>query len=85
MSETIASSAASTALDLNIGLLIVFTQTGKAARMIAKYRPRQPIFACTNHTVSKQMNMVRGVIPYLVKDGDTMDETVQKVIAYAKG
>lgn len=84
ISETVASSAASTALDLKIGLLIVFTQTGKAARMIAKYRPRQPIFACTNINVSKQMNVIRGVITHLIKDGDTMDETIAKVIAYAK-
>ena len=85
ISETVASSAAGTALDLKIGLLIVFTQTGKAARMIAKYKPRQPVFACTNLNVSKQMNMIRGVLSYLVKDGDTMDETITKVIAFAKG
>lgn len=83
--ETVASNIASTALDLKIGLLIVFTETGKAARILAKYRPRQPIFVCaSNNSVKKQMNLVRGVVTYKINKGDSIEDTIAKVIAYAK-
>ena len=45
--ESIASSAASSALDLNIDLIVVLTDSGRIARYMAKYRPIQPILACT--------------------------------------
>eukprot|EP00343_Euplotes_focardii_P004613 CAMPEP_0205809586 /NCGR_PEP_ID=MMETSP0205-20121125/13849_1 /ASSEMBLY_ACC=CAM_ASM_000278 /TAXON_ID=36767 /ORGANISM="Euplotes focardii, Strain TN1" /LENGTH=200 /DNA_ID=CAMNT_0053087031 /DNA_START=250 /DNA_END=849 /DNA_ORIENTATION=- len=84
-SETIASNIASTALNLKIGLLIVFTENGRAAKILAKYRPRQVIFVCTtNQSVIKQMNVVRGVISYEMSKGDKIEDTISKVIKYAK-
>jgi len=38
--ESIAASAASAALNLDIDLIIVLTDTGRIARYVAKYRPR---------------------------------------------
>lgn len=74
-SETVASSIAHTALDLKIGLLIVFTETGKAASIIAKYRPRQPIFVCSSSaSVRRQMNAVRGVFPFAVNAGESKED-----------
>lgn len=84
-SETIASNIASTALDLKIGILIVFTENGRAARILAKYRPRQVIFVCTsNESVMKQMNLVRGVITFQIDKKDKIEETISKVINFAK-
>lgn len=83
--ETIASNIAQTALDLKIGVLIVFTESGRSARILAKYRPRQVIFVCTtNESVRKQMNVVRGVVNYPISKGDNIEDVVAKVIAYAK-
>jgi pyruvate kinase len=83
--ETVASNIAQTALDLKIGLLIVFTETGKAARILAKYRPRQTIYVCTaSASVRKQMNLVRGVVPFEIAKGDKLEDSIQKVIRHAK-
>lgn len=83
--ETVASNIAHTALDLKIGLLIVFTESGRAARTLAKYRPRQPIFVCSsNNSVLKQMNVVRGVIPFPIKKDDNIEDAIAKVIHSAK-
>uniref|UniRef100_A0A7S3N8F7 Pyruvate kinase n=1 Tax=Euplotes harpa TaxID=151035 RepID=A0A7S3N8F7_9SPIT len=84
-SETVASSIANTALDLKIGVLIVFTDTGRAAYILAKYRPRQTIFVCTSSSsVSRQMNVVRGVTPILINARESVEECISRVIAYAK-
>lgn len=84
-SESVASSIGKTALDMKIGVLIVFTESGKAARILAKYRPRQSIFVCTqNASVRKQMNAVRGTISFTINQGESKEECIARVIAYAK-
>lgn len=56
--ESTAAAAASAALNLNIDLIIVLTDTGRIARYVAKYRPKQPILACSvSIAVVKQMNL----------------------------
>ena len=45
--ESMASSACNAALNLDIDLIIVMTDTGRIARLVAKYRPQQPILACS--------------------------------------
>ena len=45
--EALAASAVSTALDLDIDIIIVITDTGHIARLVAKYRPRVNILACS--------------------------------------
>ena len=84
-SETVASSIADTALDLKIGVLIVFTETGKAAKLLAKYRPRQPIFVWSaSASVRRQMNAVRGVIPFQINSGESKEDWIARVITYSK-
>lgn len=70
--ETMASAAVSTTLNLQIDLIIVYTLTGKMARLVAKYKPSVPIFACTtDFIVFKNLSIVRGVIPLQVKEDET--------------
>ena len=45
--EAIASSAVKTAMDMNAKMLIVLTESGNTARLVAKYRPEQPILVLT--------------------------------------
>lgn len=45
--EAIASSAVKTAIDINAKMIVVLTETGTTARLIAKYRPSQPILVLT--------------------------------------
>jgi pyruvate kinase len=55
-SESVASSAVKTARDLNAKAIIVMTETGCTARLIAKYRPFIPILALTSHEdIARQM------------------------------
>ena len=44
--ESGACAAVQTALDMRLNLILVLTETGNAARLIAKYRPSAQIFAC---------------------------------------
>lgn len=45
--EAIASSAVKTANDMGAKMIVVLTETGTTARLIAKYRPEQPILVLT--------------------------------------
>ena len=62
--EAVASAAVSTVLDGNdIDLVVVLTDSGKLARLVAKYRPECQILACSvNASVVRFMNTMRGVI-----------------------
>jgi pyruvate kinase len=45
--DLLATTACSIALDNNVDLFICLTDTGKIARFVSKYRPFQPILACS--------------------------------------
>eukprot|EP01038_Epipyxis_sp_PR26KG_P008425 gene8425-11393_t len=47
--ESIASSAVKTARDVGAKLIVVLTETGNSARLIAKYRPGVPVLVVTSH------------------------------------
>jgi pyruvate kinase len=66
--ESISSSAVKTARDLGAKLIIVLTESGTAARLIAKYRPRTRVLAITPHDwLARQMNgYYKGVETQLV-------------------
>uniref|UniRef100_A0A7N0TUK2 Pyruvate kinase n=2 Tax=Kalanchoe fedtschenkoi TaxID=63787 RepID=A0A7N0TUK2_KALFE len=77
--EAVASSAVRVAAKVKAAMLIVFTSSGRAARLIAKYRPVLPVFAVViprlsansikwtfNGTLqARQLLGVRGVYPIL--------------------
>eukprot|EP00953_Heterococcus_sp_UTEX-ZZ885_P009685 5688-Heterococcus_DN1.PRE.1 len=46
--ESVGSSAVKTAIDTNATMIVVLTETGTTARLIAKYRPSMPILAFTS-------------------------------------
>lgn len=63
-SESIADAACSLARDNRIRAIVVFTQSGFTARLIARRRPQRRIFALTpEDTVYRQMALVWGVHP----------------------
>jgi pyruvate kinase len=45
--ESVAQAAVSSVLDLKIDQIVVVTETGKLARLVAKYKPEVGIFACS--------------------------------------
>ncbi|KAL4183941.1 hypothetical protein AMTRI_Chr11g100820 [Amborella trichopoda] len=77
--ESVASSAVQTAIKVKAAVIVVFTSSGRAARLIAKYRPTMPVLAIiiprlsTNSlkwsfsgtSQAKQCLALRGVYPIL--------------------
>lgn len=55
--ESVASSAVKTAIDLRATMVVVLSETGNTARLLAKYRPDMPILAFTAAAdAARQMN-----------------------------
>jgi len=83
--EAIASAAAKTAVDLNVDLVIVISETGSIARLVAKYRPIQPVLVCSiNNYVIKQLNITRGTIGFKIPSFQGTDNLLLTIIRVAK-
>ena len=85
--DALATTACSIALDNNVDLFVCLTETGRIARYIAKYRPFQPILACSTSTsVVHQSNMSRGVIGYKIPIHlkNKQDKLVSLILKVAK-
>eukprot|EP01033_Poteriospumella_lacustris_P011677 gene11677-8318_t len=84
--ESLASSAVKTARDLNAKVIIVLTESGNTARLVAKYRPTAPILALTrNEHIARQMNgYLKNTFAEVIVESLTLEELVAKAIADAK-
>ena len=61
--------------DRNVAAIVVFTQSGRTARMMSKMRPAVPILAFTPDLKTyHRLNMLWGVHPYLGSHVDTLEE-----------
>ncbi|KAE9272369.1 hypothetical protein PF008_g30119, partial [Phytophthora fragariae] len=62
--EAVASSAVKTAIDINAKMLVVLTETGNTARLVAKYRPQMPVLVLTalEQTARQTEGFVKGVV-----------------------
>ncbi len=71
---------------LSSKLIVVGTGSGRAARSIRKYFPSAQILAVTNSERSfNQLLLVKGVVPYLSKGFESIDEFMQEAEKAAKG
>ncbi|MBQ1352254.1 MAG: pyruvate kinase [Oscillospiraceae bacterium] len=62
------------AMDLNATAITVATNTGRTARMVARFQPACPIAAITmTEQVRRQLNLTWGVSPYLSGQVDSTD------------
>merc|ERR1719254_85772 len=83
--ESVCSSAVKATVDANCPLIVVLTETGHTARIIAKYRPRAAILAITaSDTCARQMQCIRGVVPVLTASFVGTDSVISKALARAK-
>lgn len=81
ITEAISQSVTHTAANLGVEAIITPTQSGHAARMIAKYRPKAPIVALTfTPNVFRRLTLVWGIHPVLSKQAKTTDELVEFAI-----
>jgi len=79
--DALAGAANYAAEQLDAKFIVVFTQTGFAARLMSKFRPKQPIIALTPSTwVARRMNILWGVQPFVLKDvGEYHEQIVDRV------
>lgn len=79
LAESVASSAVRAATKVKAAIIVVFTSSGRAARLVAKYRPSVPVFAIviprlrtnllkwtlSGSVQARQLLGVRGIYPIL--------------------
>lgn len=83
--EAVCSSAVKAALDMGAPLILALTETGQTARLLAKYRPPQVIFAVTaSETTARQLQLVRGVQVMLTASFQGTDSVIRKALFKAK-
>ena len=82
--EAVCSAAVRTAEDINASLIIVITETGATARLVAKYRPVQPVLAlCMSASVIRQLNITRGVLTLKIPSFLGTDNLINDAMKYA--
>nr|MDQ3282328.1 pyruvate kinase [Acidobacteriota bacterium] len=82
--DALAGSANYAAEQLDAKFIVVFTQTGFAARLMSKFRPKVPIIALTPSSwVARRMTLLWGVQPFVLKDtGEFHEQIVDRVDDY---
>ena len=79
VTEAISRGAVSSSEALDAKLILCWTKTGRAARMIRKYGPTVPIIALTDsEQTARQLSLVRGVRAYVEKNLDVADDFFRK-------
>ena len=85
IAEGVAASACSAALDLDLDLIVVFTDNGRLARLVAKYRPAVKILAASvNAQVVRQTNTIRGVKGFKIPTFQGVENVITAVLEEAK-
>ena len=79
--DALAGAANYAAEQLDAKFIVVFTQTGFAARLMSKFRPKAPIIALTPSSwVARRMNILWGVQPFVMKEaGEYHEQIVEHV------
>jgi len=83
--ESIASSAVKTAIDVGASIIVVVTESGVEARLVAKYRPSIPIVVITSNasTARQAQGLLRNCKSILVESFDQTKESIDGVVANA--
>jgi pyruvate kinase len=78
--EIVADAAWRAANAAGASAIVVFTQTGASARLVARYRPTVPIYAFTpSEAAARQLSVVYGVRPVLAPDVGTTDHMMAQM------
>merc|ERR1712194_217715 len=85
--EHVCSSAVKAAFDMRSPLILACTETGFTARLLAKYRPPQPILAITaDARTARQLQVCRGVQVLLISsfNANSGEPLIDKAVHKAK-
>jgi pyruvate kinase len=82
--EAVGQAACKLAESLNAASIITFTKSGSTARLVAKYRPQQPILAPTPlERTYRSLALIWGVVPFLGENIRDSDEIVKSAFKAA--
>lgn len=85
ITTAIAYATCNTAMDLGAAAIITVTMSGFTAESISRFKPGCPIIGCTmNPRVYKQLNLLWGVHPILIKMEETTEELFGDAVAESK-
>lgn len=84
--DAIAYAACAAAIKTSAAALIACTETGTSARLIAKYRPHQPLYGLSNKETSlRRMALYWGVRPMSFTCGQSHEEEVEQALKIVQG
>jgi len=82
--EAVARSAVRTAAAVGADAILTLTKSGGTTRLIAKYRPAQPVIAATDDERTwRALSLVWGAIPLLSPDGGGLDDLMASALDHA--
>jgi len=82
--EAVAHAACRLAADVGAAAIITCTQSGSTTRLVAKYRPRQPVFGMTPAAETlRRLALSWGVLPVMIKASDSQDALEAEAIRLA--
>jgi pyruvate kinase len=85
ITAAVSRAAVATADEVGARAIVVATESGMTARMVARYRPRVPILAVTpNPKTLHRLGLVWGVTPALVQEFTTTEEMVSAMETSAR-
>ena len=74
-----------TAADLKAAAIVAVSKSGRTVSRIAKYLPVCPIIGCTtDERVYRQLNLLWGVTPVVMKEANTADELFDHAVELAE-
>uniref|UniRef100_A0A7S0CIX3 Pyruvate kinase n=1 Tax=Proboscia inermis TaxID=420281 RepID=A0A7S0CIX3_9STRA len=81
-SESIASSAVKTAIDINAKVIIVCTESGQTAKQVCKFRPGVPVVALTTdpHVARFCQGVLKGCTSKILESTQHTDAVVREVL-----
>ena len=85
VSDATAHAACLTAKDVNAAAIVTVSESGNTARLLSKYRPKQPIIACVmREQVQRQLSLSWGITPLMMSLAHSTDELIEMSTALAK-
>ena len=85
VSDATAHAACLTAKDVNAAAIVTVSESGNTARLLSKYRPKQPIIACVmDEQVQRQLSLSWGITSLLLGPAHSTDELIEMSTALAE-
>ena len=85
VTSAISHATCTTAADLKAEAIVAVSKSGRTVSRIAKYLPVCPIIGCTtDERVYRQLNLLWGVTPVVMKEANTADELFDHAVELAE-